>query len=235
MSSNVSKTETGERLVSVRARSGVRWRRTVCNGESKGMGWPKGNGQTLVTRGTIHGIIPIGTAKLMVLRWIRGRLLNLFPVSLNSRCFFLYEPNRMSRGTHTKTSQSGSPKDFAHANKFSILAPDDKEFTGKCCTSMHTSRSQCSAHQVSYFAASGRDSKGVHHVSGSGWRRFSVIVDSGSTEHGVYVLHSWINEHPTEKSVRWPDESFPGRSARILRFRGTRGSSALCKTSLEES
>ena len=28
-------------------------------------------------------------------------------------------------------------------------------------------------------------------------------------EHGVYVLHSWISESPTEKPVRWPDEPFP--------------------------
>ena len=27
-------------------------------------------------------------------------------------------------------------------------------------------------------------------------------------EHGVYVLHSWINESSTEKRVRWPDEHF---------------------------
>ena len=47
----------------------------------------------------------------------------------------------MSRGTHTKTSQSGgSPKDFVHLNKFSTLAPDDNEFTCEICTSMHTSR-----------------------------------------------------------------------------------------------
>ena len=26
---------------------------------------------------------------------------------------------------------------------FSILATDDNEFTGECCTLMHTSRSQC--------------------------------------------------------------------------------------------
>ena len=31
--------------------------------------------------------------------------------------------------------------------------------------------SKWSAHQVSYLAASGGDSRGVHHVSGSGWRR----------------------------------------------------------------
>ena len=30
-------------------------------------------------------------------------------------------------------------------------------------------------------------------------------------EHGVYVLHSWINESPTDKRVRWPDEPFPGQ------------------------
>ena len=29
-------------------------------------------------------------------------------------------------------------------------------------------------------------------------------------QHGVYVLHSWINESPIEKRVRWPDEPFPG-------------------------
>ena len=45
----------------------------------------------------------------------------------------------MSRGTHTKTSQSGSPKAFAHVNKFLILALEDNEFTSECCTSMHAS------------------------------------------------------------------------------------------------
>ena len=38
------------------------------------------------------------------------------------------------------------------------------------------------AHQVSYLAALGGDSKGVHDVSGSGWRRLSAIMDSGSAE-----------------------------------------------------
>ena len=137
----------------------------------------------------------------------------LCAVSLNSSCDDFSEPKRMSRGTHTKTCQSGSPKDSAHANKFSILAPDDNEFTGECCNSMHTSRSQrqqgrygdetvdeciavpetkvssrqrgfgpskLSAHQVSYLAALGGDSKGVNHVSGSGSRRLSAIMDPGS-------------------------------------------------------
>ena len=27
----------------------------------------------------------------------------------------------------------------------------------------------------------------------------------------MYVLHSWINEFPTEKRVRWPDELFPSQ------------------------
>ena len=44
----------------------------------------------LVTRGTVLCTIPNGTAKRMVLRWIRGRLLNLFLFSvqsvLNSSC-----------------------------------------------------------------------------------------------------------------------------------------------------
>ena len=39
-----------------------------------------------------------------------------------------------------------------------------------------------SAHQVSYLAVSGGDSKGVHHVGSSGWRRASAIMDSGSAE-----------------------------------------------------
>ena len=47
---------------------------------------PKDNGQTLVTRGTILGIIPSGTAKRTVLRWIRGLLLNLFLISVESVC-----------------------------------------------------------------------------------------------------------------------------------------------------
>ena len=38
------------------------------------------------------------------------------------------------------------------------------------------------AHQVSHFATSGGDSKGIHHVSGAGWRRVSAIMDSGSAE-----------------------------------------------------
>ena len=42
--------------------------------------------------------------------------------------------------------------------------------------------SKMSAHQVSYLAAPGGDSKGVHHVSGSGWMRLSAIMDSGSAE-----------------------------------------------------
>ena len=42
--------------------------------------------------------------------------------------------------------------------------------------------SKLSAHQVSYLAASGGDSKGVHHVSGSGWWRLSAFADSGSAE-----------------------------------------------------
>ena len=37
----------------------------------------------------------------------------------------------MTRETHTNTSQSGSSRDFAHVNNFSILAPDDNEFTGR--------------------------------------------------------------------------------------------------------
>ena len=45
---------------------------------------PTEHGHTLVTRGKIPGIVPIGKAKRMVLRWIRGRLLNLFHISVHS-------------------------------------------------------------------------------------------------------------------------------------------------------
>ena len=45
---------------------------------------PKDNGQLLVTRGTVLGTIHIGTEKRAVLRWIRGRLLNLFHISVQS-------------------------------------------------------------------------------------------------------------------------------------------------------
>ena len=68
---------------------------------------------------------------------------HLRAVSLNPRCEDFSEPKRIAIGVHTKTSQSGSPKDFAHLNEFSILAPDDNEFTGECCASKHMSRIQC--------------------------------------------------------------------------------------------
>ena len=67
----------------------------------------------------------------------------LCAVSLSSSCEEIFEPKRMTRETHTKTLQSGSPWNFVDLNKFSILAPDENEFTGEGCTPMHTSRSQC--------------------------------------------------------------------------------------------
>ena len=45
-----------------------------------------------------------------------------------------------------------------------------------------------SAHRVSYLSASGVESKGVHHVGGSGWRKNCAIMDSGS-------FHSWRPRH----------------------------------------
>ena len=45
---------------------------------------PWESGQLQVTRRAILGILPIGTARRMVLRLIRGRLLNLFPISVQS-------------------------------------------------------------------------------------------------------------------------------------------------------
>ena len=144
---------------------------------------------------------------LVVDPWSAGESVPyLCAVSLHSSCEDFSEPKRMSRGTNTKTTQSGSPRNFAHVNKFSILASGDDESPSECRTTKQTSRIQCqsrrcgdersdecrrgrrpgtlkvNADQVSYFAASGGDSKGVHHVSGSGWRRLSAIVDSGSAE-----------------------------------------------------
>ena len=45
---------------------------------------PREIGRILVTRGTILGTIPTGSAKRMVLRWICGRLLNKFHISVQS-------------------------------------------------------------------------------------------------------------------------------------------------------
>ena len=53
-------------------------------GGPKGKDGPKDNGQILVTRGTVLGTIHSGTGKRMVLRWVRGRLLNLFLLSVQS-------------------------------------------------------------------------------------------------------------------------------------------------------
>ena len=37
-----------------------------------------------------------------------------------------------------------------------------------------------------------------------------LVGTRGFFGNTVYVLHSWINKFPTEKRVRWRDESFPG-------------------------
>ena len=47
--------------------------------------------------------------------------------------------------------------------------------------------SKLNVYQVPYLAASGGDSKGVHHVSGFGWRRLSAIMDWGSAECVIEV------------------------------------------------
>ena len=52
--------------------------------EEKEMEDQKENGQIQVTRRTILGIIPSGTARRMVLRLIRGRMLNLLLTSVQS-------------------------------------------------------------------------------------------------------------------------------------------------------
>ena len=65
----------------------------------------------------------------------------------------------------------------------------------------------------------------------------SRICDQGNN---VLVTQTggWIINHETGRYTWFPREHmslFQGRSAKILRFRGTRGTSGLCETSLEES
>ena len=124
----------------------------------------------------------------------------LSAVSLNLRDEEFSEPERVVRENQTKILPSTN--DFTNVNRFSSLEESEKEFTWENCTSVHTSTAQCqqcgderadgctanksslkqSAHQVSYLAVSGVDSEGVHHVGGSGWRRVSAIMESGSVE-----------------------------------------------------
>ena len=110
-------------------------------GGSKGKGWSKGkwsnSGHSWDSswyNSHWHG----KTSGLEVDPWSAVELVPYFcAVILSSSCEKFSEPKRMTRGTHTKTSQPGGPKNFAHVSKFSILAPDDNEFTGKGCTSLH--------------------------------------------------------------------------------------------------
>ena len=109
---------------------------------------------------------------------------------------------RERRERERQTKILPSVKEYTNANRFSSLEESENEFSCENCTSAHTSNAQCqqwvderggactanksslkqSAHQVSYLAVSGGDRKGVHHVGGSGWRRLSAIMDSGSAE-----------------------------------------------------
>ena len=116
-------------------------------GGSKGKGWSKGKrshlGHTWDSswyNSHWHG----KTYSLEVDPWSAVELISyLFAVSLSSSCEeFIGTETHDERNAHTKTSQPGSPKNFAHVNKFSILAPDDNEFTGEGCISLHTPRSQ---------------------------------------------------------------------------------------------
>ena len=66
----------------------------------------KGNGQTLVTPGTILGTVPLGTAKRMVSRWIHGQLLNLFLISVQSVC----KPAMRSSPSRTVCSERDKPR-----------------------------------------------------------------------------------------------------------------------------
>ena len=131
---------------------------------------PREKGQTLVTRGTLLGTIPIGTAKRVVLKWTRGLLLNLFLISAQSVC------TQVARISLNRKAHREESKGFCS------------------CEEILTTSSLVSV-----------------------------------------AFRSWINESQTDKRVRGQMSLFPGRSAGSLRFRGTRGYSGLCKTSLEES
>ena len=72
--------DAGRKERAKEARENVRQERV----DQKERDGQKGNGQTLVTLGTISGIVPIGSAKRMVSRWIHGQLLNLFLISVQS-------------------------------------------------------------------------------------------------------------------------------------------------------
>ena len=56
----------------------------------------------------------------------------------------------------------------------------DPEIKATCHRTFNASQSN--THHVSYLAKSGVDSKGVHHVGDSGWKRLSAIMYSGSAE-----------------------------------------------------
>ena len=85
------------------------------------------NDQIQVTRGTILGIIPIGTAR-QVDPWPAVEpVLYLSAVSLKPGCEEFSEPKHVRKGPCTNTLQLESSGTFVHVNRFSILASDDDE------------------------------------------------------------------------------------------------------------
>ena len=81
---------------------------------------------------------------------------------MSSSCEEFSEPKRMTRGTHTKTLQPGSPRNFAHVSKFSLHAPDDNEFTDEGCFSLHDERvDECRREHTKDERSSGFVPRGV--------------------------------------------------------------------------
>ena len=108
---------------------------------------PRESGQIQVTRGTIRGIVPIGTARRMVLRLIRGRLVEPVPylcaVSLKPSFEEFSEPKHVRKGHWTNTLQLESSGTFAHVNRISFLASDDDEKSlGGCDTAKQVHQTQ---------------------------------------------------------------------------------------------
>ena len=150
------------------------------NGGSKGKGWPKGNGShsrhtwdNSWHHSNWHG----KTYGLEVNPWTAVEPVPyLCAVSLNGSCEDFSEPKRMSSTSmHTSRSQRQQWRYGDERVDECITALRQKVFRHQ----QGSGPRKLSAHQVSYLAAPGGDSKEVHHVCGSGWRRLSAIMYSG--------------------------------------------------------
>ena len=116
----------------------------------------------------------------------------LCAVSLSSSCEEIFEPKRMTRETHTKR-RSLKVRGIMHTSRSQCqqrkcgneLMHADAVLNELMNASQPLRQTfpvtKDSAHRsLIHISASGGGSKGVRHGSGSGWRRLSTIMDSGS-------------------------------------------------------